>query len=85
MKFLIAVAAFIGVAIADGECPESKQITCVDDVRAAYPPCEKAAQAQGSDTIADITCLKYFNKMKADCWPCICKIAEIDHFKIKGC
>jgi hypothetical protein len=43
MKFLIAVAAFIGVAIADGECPESKQITCVDDVRAAYPPCQKAA------------------------------------------
>jgi hypothetical protein len=23
--------------------------------------------------------------MKADCWPCICKIAEMDKVKIKGC
>jgi hypothetical protein len=85
MKFLIAVAALVGLVAADGECPETKQITCVDDVRAAYPYCQKAAAAGGSDTIADLACLKYFNKMKADCWPCICKIAEMDKVKIKGC
>lgn len=85
MKFLIAVAAFIGLAVAADECPEAKQISCVDDVRAAYPVCQKAAEAGGSDTIADLACLKYYNKMKNDCWPCICLIAELDHLKIKGC
>ena len=35
--------------------------------------------------ISDLACMKYYNKMKADCWPCICKIGEIDHLKIKGC
>ncbi len=85
MKFLIAVAAFIGLAVAADECPEAKQITCVDDVRAAYPVCQKAAEAGGSDMIADLACLKYYNKMKGDCWPCICLVAELDHLKIKGC
>ena len=41
------------------------QVACVDDVRVAYPICQKAAQAGGSDTAADLQCLKYFNKMKA--------------------
>jgi hypothetical protein len=84
MKFLIAVAAFVGLAVAD-QCPESLQISCVDDIRAGYPVCQKAAQAGGSDTIADINCLKYFNKMKVDCWPCICMVANADNVKIKGC
>ena len=85
MKLFIALAAFIGLTLADNDCPETKQIQCVDDVRDAYPVCQKAAQAGGSDMIADLTCMKYYNKMKGDCWPCICMIAELDGLKIKGC
>lgn len=87
MKFLIfaALAALSTAKFTAGECPESKQVVCVDDVRTAYAPCKKAADAGGSDMIADLTCLKYYNKMKSDCWPCICKIAELDKIKIKGC
>ena len=78
MKFL-ALGVFValaGYAAADDDCPESKQVTCVDDVRAAYDPCKKAAESGGSDMAADLACLKYWNKMKADCWPCICMIAH---------
>jgi hypothetical protein len=85
MKFLYALAALIGLAATQDQCPEAKQISCVDDVRAAYPVCQKAAAAGGSDTIADLACLKYYNKMKGDCWPCICMIAKMDHMQIKGC
>jgi hypothetical protein len=67
------------------DCPETKQVTCIDDVRAAYEPCKKAAEAGGSDMIADLACMKYYNKMKADCWPCICDIAKLDKIPIKGC
>lgn len=42
MKFFFALAAFVGLA-ATQDCPEAKQIRCVDDVRAAYPVCQKAA------------------------------------------
>jgi hypothetical protein len=42
MKFLFALAAFVGL-VATQDCPELKQIACVDDVRAAYPVCKKAA------------------------------------------
>ncbi len=85
MKFLFALAALVGLAATQDECPEAKQITCVDDVRTAYPVCQKAAQAGGSDMIADLNCLKYYNKMKADCWPCICMVAKLDGLKIQGC
>lgn len=86
MKFLVALAAFVGLAAStDYTCPEDKQIQCIDDIRTAYPVCQKAAQAGGSDMVADLTCLKYYNKMKGDCWPCICKVAEIDKLNIKGC
>ena len=54
MKLFIALAAFIGLTLADNDCPENKQIQCVDDVREAYPVCQKAAQAGGSDMIADL-------------------------------
>jgi hypothetical protein len=54
-------------------------------VRAAYPVCKKAAEAGGSDTAADFACMKYFNKMKPECGPCICMIARMEHFQIKGC
>jgi len=85
MKFLFAIAALVGLVATQNECPEAKQITCVDDVRAAYPVCQKAAQAGGSDMIADLACMKYYNKMKGDCWPCICMVAKLDGLKIQGC
>jgi hypothetical protein len=85
MKFLYAVAALFALVAAEDECPEAKQITCVDDVRTAYPVCQKAAEAGGSDMIADLACMKYWNKMKADCWPCICMISKLDGIPIKGC
>ena len=46
--FIGVLAALASFAVAD-DCPESKQITCVDDVRAAYAPCKKAAETGGSD------------------------------------
>ena len=87
MKFFLlsAIAAVASAHFGDNECPESKQVTCVDDVRAAYEPCKKAAEAGGADMAANLTCLKYYNKMKGDCWPCICQIAEMEGLKIQGC
>lgn len=87
MKFILlgALAAFANAAFKTDDCPEAKQIKCVDDTRAAYEPCKKAAEAGGSDTIADLNCLKYYSKMKTDCWPCICMIAKLDNIQIKGC
>jgi hypothetical protein len=29
--------------------------------------------------------LKYYNKMKGECWPCICFIAHQEHLNINGC
>ena len=87
MKFfgVFAALAVLGNAFTDDDCPESRQITCVDDIRAAYEPCKKAAESGGSDMAADLNCLKYWNKMKPDCWPCICMIAHMEHLDIKGC
>jgi hypothetical protein len=76
--FLGVIAAIAGTVVAD-DCPESKQISCVDDTRSAYAPCKKAEESGGSDMAADLACMKYFNKMKADCWPCICMIAHVEH------
>jgi hypothetical protein len=78
MKFIYAIAALIGLVATQDQCPETKQILCVDDVRTAYPICQKAAESKGSDTVADLTCLKYYSKMRGECWPCICMIAKID-------
>lgn len=83
--FIVGVFAALATLGAADDCPESKQITCVDDVRAAYEPCKKAAESGGSDMPADLACMKYFNKMKPDCWPCICMIAHLEHIQIKGC
>ena len=82
---VLAVLAFLAFVACAQQCNESMQIACVDDVRAAYPVCKKAAEAGGSDTGADLACLKYFNKMKPECWPCICMIAHMERLDIKGC
>ncbi len=75
----------LGARFTEDDCPENLQVKCVDDFREAYPICEKAAKEGGSDTIADLKCIKYFNKTKAECWPCICLIAKDMELKIKGC
>ena len=89
MKAIALVLCLLGLSFAfvfvDHPCPETKQIQCIDDIRAAYPACQKAIDEGGSDMIADLTCLKYFTNVKSDCWPCICHIAEMDHIKVKGC
>jgi len=83
--FFLALLALIVCFANAQQCSEALQIACVDDVRAAYPVCKKAAEAGGSDTAADLACMKYFNKMKPECWPCICMIAHMEKIEIKGC
>jgi hypothetical protein len=29
--------------------------------------------------------MKYFASMSSECWPCICWVASINHWTIKGC
>ena len=87
MKNLIfgVLSAIAALAVAQGDCPETKQVKCVDDVRAAYDPCKKAAQSGGANLPATIQCMKYYQKANADCWPCICDIARMDKVHIQGC
>lgn len=82
---LIALFALLCLVAADDKCTEAMQIKCVDDFRAAYPVCKKAAEAGGSDMIADLACMKYFNKMQPECWPCICMFAKEADLPVKGC
>ena len=82
---ILALFALLTCFAADAQCTESAQIACVDDFREAYPVCKKAAEAGGSDTAADIACMKYFNKMQPECWPCICWFAQTMDLPIKGC
>lgn len=84
MKFFLALAALIGATTAQ-TCTETMQIACVDDFRSAYPVCKKAADSGGQDAAADFACMKYYNKMKGECWPCICWFAEEEGVQIKGC
>ena len=42
--FALGVVASLATFVAADDCPEAKQIVCVDDVRAAYPACKKAAE-----------------------------------------
>ena len=64
MKFIAGIAALATIAIATDDCPEEKQVVCVDDVRAAYEPCKKAAESLVSYLPATLQCLKYYAKMK---------------------
>ncbi len=82
---VLALLALLACFASAQQCTEALQIACVDDIRAAYPVCKKAAEAGGADTPADLACLKYFNKMQPECWPCICFFAALEHLKIKGC
>ena len=82
--FLLAgLASLLSLVSADDDCPEEKQVNCVDDTKAAYGPCKKAAI--NPDVPATLECLKYYAKMRKDCWPCICMIAHEEHWDIQGC
>lgn len=86
MKLVVVILALLAVfAFADDQCTEAKQIACVDDFRAGYPICKKAAESGGSDLPATLACLKYFNKMKPECWPCICWFAHQFDLPVQGC
>jgi len=86
MKIIIlALIALFACLTAAEQCTEKLQIACIDDIRAAYPICKKAAEAGGSDTAADLACIKYFNKMQPECWPCICWFAKTERIPVKGC
>lgn len=86
MKIIFALAALVGLGLTQTDkCTEDKQVACIDDFRAAYPVCMKAAQSGGSDVVADIACIKYYSKVQADCWPCICMIANAEKLNVKGC
>lgn len=82
---IFGVLALLAFFASCQQCTEAMQIACVDDFRSAYPVCKKAAEAGGSDTAADLACMKYFNKMKPECWPCICFFAHLEHLDVKGC
>lgn len=58
-----AVAALAALVSANHDCPLDREVACVDDIREAYPYCEKAAQAKGKDLNADLQCIKYFHSI----------------------
>lgn len=80
-----ALLALLACFASAQQCTEARQIACVDDFREAYPVCMEAAKKQGSDTPLDLACLKYFNKMQPECWPCICWFADQIDLPVKGC
>lgn len=83
---LLALFALLACATAaPATCPHDLEVRCIDDINKAYPICEKAAHEKGADVPADIDCLKYFAQMDKDCWPCICWVAELNKWHIKGC
>ena len=87
MKLILVFTIFAALALfaSAQQCTESMQIACVDDFRAAYPVCKKAAEAGGADPVADMACMKYFTKMQPECWPCICWFGKEFNIPIKGC
>jgi hypothetical protein len=87
MKLIVLILALLAVfaAAAPAECPHDLEVRCIDDINKAYPVCEKAAHEKGADVPADLDCLKYFAKMEQECWPCICWVASVEKWHIKGC
>ena len=80
---LLALLMVLGFAV--DTCDLKHQIGCLDDLNVAYPVCKKAAEEKGKDVPVDIDCLKYFSSLTEDCWPCICFVANLEKWKIKGC
>ena len=86
MKLFIVLLALFALSMSfNHECPHDLEVRCIDDINKAEPVCEKAAKEKGADVPMDLECFKYFASMQKDCWPCICWIAELNHWHIKGC
>ena len=93
MKVLIALLAVLllvsceemDLSVENHDCPHDLEVRCIDDINKAYPICEKAAKEKGADIPVDLECMKYFVQMEHDCFPCICWVAEQEHWHIKGC
>ena len=83
--FIVLLALFALTMTYAHECPHDLEVRCIDDINKAEPVCEKAAREKGADIPMDLECFKYFAAMEKDCWPCICWIAELNHWRIKGC
>jgi hypothetical protein len=84
MKFLLTLAAFIGLA-STYDCPHDLEVKCIDDINKAYPACKKAEEDKGKDLPADLECIKYMATVEKECWPCICWVAQQEKWTIKGC
>jgi hypothetical protein len=86
LLFLLALLAVtLSFSFSASDCPHDLEVVCIHDINKAYLTCEKAAHEKGSDVPADLDCLKYFASMSSDCWPCICWVAGINKWNIKGC
>jgi len=84
MKFLLVLFLVFAVALSY-DCPHDQEVKCIDDINKAYPVCQKASQEKGKDVPVDLDCMKYFAQMGSECWGCICWVAQINKWKIKGC
>lgn len=84
MKLFVALAALVGLA-ATHDCPHDLEVMCIDDINRAYPVCKKAAEEKAKDLPADLQCMKYMATVEKDCWPCICFVAEVEKWHIRGC
>jgi hypothetical protein len=60
-------------------------IKVINSINSAYPVCDEAAKEKGKDVPVDLECMKYIGTIDKDCWPCICAVAEAQHWKISGC
>lgn len=84
MKFVVVLLALFLLALTH-DCPHDLEVRCIDDINKAYPICDKAAKSKGADIPADLECMKFLISMEQDCWECICWVAQLNHWHIKGC
>ena len=84
MKLAVLFAALCAGAFAQ-TCPHDLEVRCVDDINRAYGECDEAAKEKGKDILVDLECVKFLGTVEKDCWPCICQVAQQNHWKIRGC
>jgi hypothetical protein len=82
---LFATATAREITVSADECPHDLEVRCIDDINKAYPICDKAAKEKGKDFPADIDCMKFLLSVEKDCWPCICLVADVNKWHVKGC
>ena len=90
MKIIVVVLALLALSAAfdmnpKRECPEEKQVKCLDDIRAGEPSCEDFIKSGGTDIAKLLKCLTYVQTAQADCLDCFCEIVEALGFQVKAC